>query len=151
MVFAAGTLGSSPYSADPSASRAAELTGVRMTAVAPPPTARATLAGEVAEPDVRPLSVHLRAIEAAGGVVVTVDGAISDRDAALLSRSLHAQLDAEPALIVVDLSRVPSCDLTGRHVLGLARERANAAGIELQLADLGHPAPREWLVAAGLA
>jgi anti-anti-sigma regulatory factor len=101
--------------------------------------------------DVPAMTLRVRTVQAAGGTVVTVSGAISDHDAALLSRCLHAQLELEPALLVVDLSRVPSCDHTGRHVLGLARERAAASGTELRLADLGHPVAREWLTDAGLA
>ncbi|NMO91311.1 STAS domain-containing protein [Actinomycetospora sp. TBRC 11914] len=96
------------------------------------------------------MTVQVRSVTAADGVVISVSGAIGDREAALLSRCLHAQLESEPALLVVDLSRVPSCDHTGRHVLGLVRERAEATGTELRLADLGHPDAREWLTEAGL-
>jgi anti-anti-sigma regulatory factor len=120
-----------------------------MTAVAPRPTHDAPITGAaLAAPR---MTVDVRPVEAAGGIVVSVCGAIGDREAALLSRCLHAQLESEPALLVVDLSRVPSCDHTGRHVLGLVRERAEAAGTELRLADLGQPGAREWLLDAGLA
>jgi anti-anti-sigma regulatory factor len=95
-------------------------------------------------------SIDVHHVDAAGGVIITVVGAIGCHDAAVLSRHLHAELDADPTVVVVNLSRVSSCGQAGREVLAAARERARATGVGLHLVDLGRTVAREWLTDAGL-
>ncbi|WP_224400950.1 STAS domain-containing protein [Pseudonocardia sp. ICBG1034] len=103
-----------------------------------------------APPEVPGITIDVRAVEAAHGVTVTVTGAVRYRDAALLSRHLHTALDAEPTVVVVNLSRVPTCHLAGVEALAAARDRALATGTGLHLMHLGAPETRDWLTAAGL-
>ena len=67
-------------------------------------------------------------------------GAIGRNDAAVLSTCLHTELDADPAVIVVNLSQVHVCDPAGLEVLTVGPERARAAGVGLHLVDPGAPA-----------
>jgi anti-anti-sigma regulatory factor len=81
-------------------------------------------------------SIELRHLEAHGGVLFTVAGAIGRNDAALLSARLHAELDARPAVVVINLSQVTSCDQAGIDVLTVARQRARIDGVGLHLVDV---------------
>jgi anti-anti-sigma regulatory factor len=72
------------------------------------------------------------------GVVITLHGDLGCRDVALLSCHLHTELDASPARMVVDLSRLRGGGDAVRQVLGTAAERAEADGIALRLLESAH-------------
>lgn len=73
------------------------------------------------------------------GAVVTVSGDVACRDVAVLSRHLHTELDASPAAIVVDLTRLGAGRVAVRQVLAVVHERAAAGGTRLRLIESGHP------------
>ena len=95
--------------------------------------------------------IELRPVGAARAIMVTVLGAVTDPDAAELSRYLHAALDAGPAVVVVNLSSVQLCEPAGVRVLVEARDRAHTAAVALHLLHLGDPEARSWLDAADLS
>jgi anti-anti-sigma regulatory factor len=91
--------------------------------------------------DVRYARVEVRHDEV-DGVVITLHGDFGCRDVAVLSRHLHTELDASPARIVVDTSRLGFGDDAVRKVLATAQERAEADGTALRLIDIGSPVAR---------
>jgi anti-anti-sigma regulatory factor len=96
-------------------------------------------------------TIEARRVDAAGGVIITVAGAIGRNDATALSTCLHAELDADPTVVVINLSQVYACDPAGLEVLTGVCERARAAEVGLHLVDLGAPAARRWMADAGFA
>ena len=60
-----------------------------------------------------------------------------------LSRHLHAELDAAPTVMVIDLVQVSCCHRSGRDALAVARERVRVAGVALHLVDPGGVAARD--------
>jgi len=58
---------------------------------------------------------------------------------AALRRCLHAELDADPTVLAVDLSLVLSCHGEGVDVLRAARGSARLAGVGIHLVHLGSP------------
>lgn len=95
--------------------------------------------------------IDIRSVDAAHGLIITVDGALTAHDAPALRHQLDAVLDRHPSVVVIDLSGVPSCDPRGVELLEVIRDRTRVEGISLHLVHLGAPAARQWLTAAGLA
>lgn len=94
--------------------------------------------------------IELRPVSAAGGITITVTGAVTEPDASELGRHLHAALEAGPAAVVVNLGGVPRCGPVGVQVLTEAHDRARTVGVALHLLRLGAPDTRAWLAAGGL-
>ena len=87
----------------------------------------------------RTAAIHSRRVPAINGVILSAVGQITATDAVALSRALHSELDADPAVMVVDLAGVTACDSTGIEVLAMASHRARAHDVELHLLDRGEP------------
>lgn len=95
-------------------------------------------------------TIDVRQVDAAGGAIVTVAGSIDRTEATRLGRCLHGELDAEPTVLVINLSRVLACAREGVEVLTAVRDRAREADVALHLLHLGSPMAQGWLAAAGL-
>lgn len=80
-------------------------------------------------------TIDVRRLAATRGAIITLTGSVGRNAAAMLSRQLHAELEAGSTVIVVNLRQVDSCDPTTVEVLAIARERARAAGIALHVVD----------------
>ena len=80
-------------------------------------------------------TIELRRTDACTGVTVTVTGEMGHGDAAVLSRCLHAELDALPSVVVVDVRGVTRRGRTYSEVLEVARTRARCAGIGMHVLD----------------
>jgi anti-anti-sigma regulatory factor len=94
-------------------------------------------------------TIEVAHVGAVGGAVITVTGVIGPHDAAVLARHLDTVLDADPAVVVVNLSHVEHCDQAGLDALAAARDRARENSIGLHVVDLAGHAPRRWLTHAG--
>jgi hypothetical protein len=72
------------------------------------------------------------------GVVITLHGDFGCRDVALLSCHRHTELDAPPARMVVDPSRLRCGEDAVGQVLATTAERAEADGTALRLLESAH-------------
>jgi hypothetical protein len=93
--------------------------------------------GADAPSDVRHARVEVRHDDV-DGVVITLHGDFGCRDVALLSCHLHTELDAAPARIMVDPSRLRGGEDAVGQVLATAAERAEADGTALRLLESVH-------------
>jgi anti-anti-sigma factor len=66
-------------------------------------------------------------------VVVVVSGEIDSLTAPKLSTTLHCELERQPAVLVLDLTRVSFLGVAGLHVLDCALARANTLPAALNL------------------
>lgn len=96
------------------------------------------------------VTIEVRPVHAAYGVIITVSGAVAASDVARLARLLRRELDDELSVIVVDLSAVPTCHREGAKILSHFRDQARNRGVAWHLVHFGAPAARSWLTAAGL-
>jgi anti-anti-sigma regulatory factor len=94
------------------------------------------------QPDARQARVEDRHDDV-DGVVITLHGDFGCRDTALLSCHLHTELDASPARMVVDTSRLRGDDDALGQVLATAVERAEADGTALRLIESAHHTGRD--------
>lgn len=83
-------------------------------------------------------------------VVVRVGGEVDMLTTPLLGTCLNEQLQAAPAMLVVDLSRVGFLGSSGLAALVTARDEAGAQGVTLRLVSADHAVLRP-LNATGLA
>ena len=80
-------------------------------------------------------TVELRRTETGEGVMLCVRGEVGRGDAAVLSRRLHAELDALPAVVVVDVRCVTRCEASWREVLEVVRRRSRADGVGMHVLE----------------
>ena len=85
-----------------------------------------------------------------GAVVVRVDGDIDTLTSPLLSSFVADQFEAEPRVLVLDLTRVQFLGSAGLAALIVAREEAGRRDVKLRLVSTSHAVLRP-LAATGLA
>jgi hypothetical protein len=93
--------------------------------------------GADARSDARHARVEVRHDDV-DGVVITLHGDFGCRDVALLSCHRHTELDAPPARMVVDPSRLRCGEDAVGQVLATTAERAEADGTALRLIESAH-------------
>ena len=94
------------------------------------------------QPNARHARVEVRHDDV-DGVVITLHGDFRCRHIALLSCHLHTELDASPARMVVDTSRLRCGEDALGQVLVTAAERAAADGTALRLIESAHHTGRD--------
>jgi anti-sigma B factor antagonist len=92
---------------------------------------------------------HLRAATPSGPIIVRVHGALDIDAAPALRERLIGVLHRGAGLLVLDLTDVPSCDVSGLAVLIGTQRRAGLLGLEMRLAA-PTPAVAQVLHSTGL-